>query len=123
MNVKNSEMESIKKKLLERKAELEMAIRRLSQEKVTDDQVQDPGDQAVSSTMESLQVSLQDAEVGEYNRIVDALAKLETGTYGVCIDCGNPISEKRLKSYPNASRCVACQELFEERGPEEEISL
>jgi len=116
-------MEAVRGKLLERKSELEAAIRRLSQERVTDDQVQDPGDQAVSSTMESLQVSLQDAEVGEYNRIIDALAKIDAGTYGVCIDCGNAISEKRLKSYPNASRCVACQELFEEQGPEEDLSL
>lgn len=123
MNAKNNETDSIKKKLIERKLELESAIRRLSQERVSDDQVQDPGDQAVSSTMESLQVSLQDAEVGEYNRIMDTLAKIDAGTYGVCIDCGNAISEKRLKSYPNASRCVACQELFEEHGPEEDISL
>jgi len=123
MNVKNNELDSVRKKLLERKAELEVAIRRLSQERVSDDQVQDPGDQAVSSTMESLQVSLQDAEVGEYNRIMDTLAKLDAGTYGTCMDCSNSISEKRLKSYPNASRCVACQELFEERGPDEDFSL
>jgi len=123
MNAKNNELENVKKKLLERKSQLETAIRRLSKERVSDDQVQDPGDQAVSSTMESLQVSLQDAEVGEYNSIMDTLAKIDAGTYGVCIDCGNAISEKRLNSYPNASRCVACQELFEEQGLEEDISL
>lgn len=123
MNARNNELENVRKKLLERKLELELAIRRLSQERVSDDQVQDPGDQAVSSTMESLQVSLQDAEVGEYNRIMDTLSKIDAGTYGICIDCDNPISEKRLKSYPNASRCVACQELFEERGPDEDMSL
>ena len=87
---------------------------------MTDDQVQDPGDQAATSTMEALQVSLQDAEVGEYNRIVDALAKIENGTYGICVDCDNAIAEKRLKSYPNASRCVGCQELFEEHGTGEQ---
>jgi len=123
MSAKNNELENVRKKLLERKLQLETAIRRLSKERVSDDQVQDPGDQAVSSTMESLQVSLQDAEVGEYNSIMDTLAKIDAGTYGVCVDCGNAISEKRLNSYPNASRCVACQELFEEQGLEEDISL
>lgn len=117
-------MELVKKKLLERKQELEVEIRRLSNERVTDDQVQDPGDQAATSTMEALQVSLQDAEVGEYNRIVDALAKIENGVYGVCVDCDNPISAKRLTSYPNASRCVGCQELYEEHGSlEQEMPL
>jgi len=123
MSAKNNELESVRKKLLERKQELEIVIRRLSKERVSDDQVQDPGDQAVSSTMESLQVSLQDAEVGEYNRIADTLAKIDAGTYGICMDCGNAISEKRLKSYPNVSRCVACQEFFEERGQEEDLSV
>ncbi len=40
------------------------------------------------------------------------------GTYGICIDCCQPISEKRLKSYPNATRCLSCQEVVEERRQE-----
>ncbi|MDP3889364.1 MAG: TraR/DksA family transcriptional regulator [bacterium] len=86
----------------------------LSKEKITDDQVQDPGDQALTSTMESLKLSFQDTEREEYERILRALMKIEDGTYGICIDCGQMISEKRLKSNPNASRCLICQEAFEE---------
>ena len=41
---------------------------------------------------------------------------IEDGTYGECVDCHNPISEKRLKSFPNATRCLVCQEAFEEGG-------
>lgn len=109
-------LQEIKKELLERKAELEEQLNRLYTEKVTDNQVGDIGDQALSSSMESLRDSLQDSENQEYNRIIQALQMMEEGTYGVCEDCGNPISEKRLKSYPNATRCIACQEAFEERG-------
>lgn len=107
-------LEHVKKLLLERKAELEQELQRLSQEKFSDDQVQDPGDQALSSTMESVKISLQDTERGEYNRIIQALEKIKDGSYGVCSDCGNPIAERRLQSYPNASRCISCQEAFEE---------
>lgn len=107
-------LESVKKVLLQRKVELEQELNRLAQEKFSDDQVQDPGDQALSSTMESLKISLQDTERGEYNRILQALEKVEDGSYGICSDCGNPIAERRLQSYPNASRCISCQEAFEE---------
>jgi DnaK suppressor protein len=60
-------------------------------------------------------MSLQDAEVDEYRRIVSALGKIDEGSYGICIDCGNPISEKRLQSFPDTTRCLACQEKFEEK--------
>jgi RNA polymerase-binding transcription factor len=106
----------IKKELLQRKAELEEQLSQLYTEKVSDTQVGDVGDQALSSSMESLRDSLQDSDINEYNRIVQALKMIEGGTYGVCVDCNNPIAERRLKSYPNATRCLACQESFEESG-------
>lgn len=112
------ELEAIKTELLGRKHELEEKLIELSRERVTDDQVQDPGDQALSSTMESLRTSLQTAETEEYQRIVRALEKIDQGTYGICIDCNEPISEKRLRSYPNAARCLVCQEQFEDKEKE-----
>jgi len=113
---RHADLDIIKKALLERKKELEEKLTQLYTEKVTDDQVQDPGDQAVSSSMENLRLSLQDTEREEYNRIIRALAKIEEGTYGMCADCEQPISEKRLRSNPNATRCLSCQEAFEEGG-------
>ena len=46
------------------------------------------------------------AAVDEIDR---ALAKIDTGTYGVCERCGNPIPKARLKALPYASLCVACK--------------
>jgi len=43
-----------------------------------------------------------------------ALARLEAGTYGVCIDCGDKIVEDRLSFRPEAARCLPCQEKFEQ---------
>jgi DnaK suppressor protein len=106
---------SIKEKLLERKVQLEEELRRLVQEKVSDDQVQDPGDQALASVLEELNISLQHNEWAEYNMVLKALEMIAEGTYGICSECGNPIAEKRLLMYPNATRCIACQEAFEER--------
>lgn len=114
MSGTSSNLESVKKILERRKVELEVKLTQLSKEKITDDQVQDPGDQALTSTMEALKGSFQETEREEYDRIVRALAKIEEGTYGLCSDCGQEISEKRLKSNPNVARCLVCQEVFEE---------
>lgn len=108
------DLQAIKKQLIAQKLELETELTRLYSEKFSDDQVQDTGDQALSSTMESLRNSLQDSRIDEYHRIAKALKMIDDGTYGVCADCHQPISEKRLKLYPDATRCLSCQELFEE---------
>jgi len=104
----------VKERLLKRKQELEETLTQMSSERVSDDQVQDPGDQATSATMENLKTSLQNTEVQELRRITRALEKIDDGTYGICADCGGEISEKRLKMFPNAQRCLVCQEAFEE---------
>jgi len=108
--------EEIREELQKRKLELEEKLARMAKERVTDDQVQDPGDQALSSTLELLKTSFQDTELEEYNRLTKALEKIKDGTYGMCMDCGEPISERRLKSFPNASRCLICQEEFEDKS-------
>ncbi|NUR90251.1 MAG: conjugal transfer protein TraR [Nonomuraea sp.] len=47
--------------------------------------------------------------------VLEALQRLETGTYGSCVDCGKPVPEGRLEARPEASRCVQCQSRQERR--------
>lgn len=112
-NASGLDLAKIRQELVTRKQELEIELKKMSTEHITDDQVQDPGDQALSLTMEALRSSLQNNEHAEYTMLVKAIEAIDAGTYGVCMDCGQPISEKRLKYYPNASRCIACQETAE----------
>ncbi len=107
------DLREVKQRLSERKRQLEEEIVALHTEKFSDDQVQDVGDQALTSTMEALRSSLQDKELEEYSMILKVLEKIDSGQYGVCTDCGQLISEKRLNVYPNATRCLACQEALE----------
>ncbi|MEE2566536.1 TraR/DksA family transcriptional regulator [Hyphobacterium marinum] len=44
----------------------------------------------------------------EIRRIDAALARLEAGEYGWCVECGEAISEKRLATDPAAPRCADC---------------
>lgn len=112
------QLNAIKKQLIERKEELEEQLAELYKDEGALELGQDIGDRVQTLSMETLKTSLQDAEIAEYNMIRNALQMIDDGTYGLCSDCGQGISEKRLKLYPNATRCLVCQEILEERGPE-----
>lgn len=108
------ELEKIKALLLARQKELEETIAQLQAEGEQNDQIQDQADQALSSAFETLKSSLHNNEYEEYKMIEKALEMVDAGTYGMCVDCQQDISEKRLQSYPNATRCLPCQETAEE---------
>ena len=44
-----------------------------------------------------------------------ALARMDEGRYGTCVDCGERVPEERLEVHPQAARCVACQTREERR--------
>ena len=46
---------------------------------------------------------------------LEALHRIEDGTYGICVDCGMTIPPARLHVKPEATRCVACQTKCERR--------
>lgn len=108
------DLEKIEAILINRKVQLESELFRLYHEKNDDGQVQDPGDQTMSAVLENLKNTFQNNELEEYKLIVNALEQMEKGEYGNCLDCQQPIAQKRLESYPNAFRCVLCQEVFED---------
>ncbi|MBR0057666.1 MAG: TraR/DksA family transcriptional regulator [Kiritimatiellae bacterium] len=47
------------------------------------------------------------------NRIDEALARVDDGTYGKCLSCGNPIRRVRLEVQPFSKYCISCQERLE----------
>lgn len=50
---------------------------------------------------------------GQQERVREALARLEAGTYGRCVDCGAQLPDERLEARPEAARCVDCQQQAE----------
>ena len=44
-----------------------------------------------------------------------ALRRIEHGTYGQCVDCGDQIDPARLEARPSAARCLRCQSKWESR--------
>lgn len=41
-----------------------------------------------------------------------ALAKIESGSYGICDDCHRPIAHERLEVLPGAIRCLECERVL-----------
>jgi DnaK suppressor protein len=44
-----------------------------------------------------------------------ALERIDTGSYGTCESCGEPIGKARLQAFPRAVLCVACKQREERR--------
>jgi RNA polymerase-binding transcription factor DksA len=105
-------IELMRTQLLNRKAEL---TARLIEESKPGEitQGKDVGDEALSITMETLQSSLAETEIFELEQITAALSRIKKDEYGLCVECGDTISEKRLQYSPYAARCIVCQEEYE----------
>ena len=58
--------------------------------------------------MQAMSRAAQTRRDGEARRLRAALARIDEGEYGYCMDCGEPITPKRLELDPAASRCMSC---------------
>ena len=76
-------------------------------------EVFDAVESAEADIQEDIEFALVQMKSETLNKIVDALARLEHGTYGYCFDCGEEIGEKRLRALPFAVRCKDCEEARE----------
>jgi DnaK suppressor protein len=56
-----------------------------------------------------------DHETALLHDIDVALARLESGGYGICVECGREISEQRLLATPTVQTCIQCQEMLEKQ--------
>ncbi|HEU4915433.1 MAG TPA: TraR/DksA C4-type zinc finger protein [Acidimicrobiia bacterium] len=106
-----SRLDAVRIALLERRADLEAALRRL---------VAPPAEGAAVSfgkrigdgtteAVERLGTTAAARSLTDSITDIDrALAKIDGGTYGLCDDCGVAIGADRLRALPAASRCVDC---------------
>jgi len=52
-------------------------------------------------------------------QIDGALERIEDGEFGICLECGEPISPKRLAAVPWAAHCLHCQEMRDAQEAQE----
>lgn len=97
-----------------RKALLDAAQNTLHQEMVlSPDDRFDEVDQASSEYMQAFSFRLRGRERFLIEKIDVALRKIEEGSYGMCEECEEEISLKRLRARPEAPLCIQCKEAQE----------
>lgn len=50
--------------------------------------------------------------------VSEALQRIESDTYGICVECDEPISPKRIAALPWAKYCIRCQEAIDRSAAE-----
>ena len=73
----------------------------------------DSNDRASMEEKFSLEFRVRDRERKLLKKIEDALLSIEDGTYGWCVETGEPIGIARLLARPTASLCIEAQERHE----------
>jgi RNA polymerase-binding protein DksA len=54
-------------------------------------------------------LALRDRAIAQLALVDAALARLDDGSFGVCLRCGRPIAPGRLEALPWAAHCIDCQ--------------
>jgi len=73
----------------------------------------DSSDEALAVTLGDLSAARLHHELSQLHELDRARQRLKDEDFGICQDCGEVIPVSRLIANPAATRCIACQEVFE----------
>lgn len=78
--------------------------------KIASEDLADEADLAANTINQHVTFSIREREMTKLRRIDAALARVEEGTFGHCIESGEEIEEKRLENQPWAEYCIEVAE-------------
>jgi DnaK suppressor protein len=70
----------------------------------------DLADQANGNNEVHIQLKLKQTDAKILQAIEEAIQRIDKGTYGICRDCGEPVSPARLSAIPWTRVCITCKE-------------
>ena len=114
--MEKKKIEQFKTRLEQRKQELKKAMSRTAQDgrdADVDASAADIADRAASSYTKEFLFHQSNADRQLLQMVEGALARIQEGTFGQCISCGNEINVKRLEAVPWTRHCIECQEKAE----------
>ena len=110
------------KEILEaRQAELSQVIR--NRDAITIEKSPDALDEVQNAAERELAIRNLDRESKLLSQVRAALARIEDGSYGICIHCEEEISPKRLNAVPHTPYCISCQEIADRHQDDSSDSL
>jgi DnaK suppressor protein len=122
---KGSRYDELKKMLEDRRRELmnevQGKIRDARAEGGKEREVLDQGESSEVDIQEDIEFALIQMKAETLNKVDAALRRLDEGSYGDCFECGDEISEARLRALPFAVRCKDCEEARETAEQRERI--
>jgi DnaK suppressor protein len=99
--------EDLKYELEARLADLEARLSNIKRD-VTQAHSGDSAEQAQERENDEVVDAIGNETALSINIIQAALGRIENGTYGACDQCGESITQERLKAIPEATRCLNC---------------
>ena len=117
--LRNARIEILKRRIAKRHADLlgetreDVARAREESYGAMAGTLTDTGDQATADLLSDLGQAEISRDMRELEALEAALARIDQGTFGTCIDCGGEIAFKRLAVHPVATRCAECQRDYE----------
>jgi DnaK suppressor protein len=112
------------REILEKKAEevrLSMSAQKAAQVVARLDVPSDEGDLSQQHHEEWIFLNRNSIDMKLLREIAGALHRIDHDSYGVCLECEEPISAKRLDAVPWAKYCVTCQERIANRIADGEV--
>ena len=102
------------KKLLQvRQTELRRSLSQVQRERHSLEPAKDEGDRATTSQSRELLFRQASHDRSLLIAIEAALGRVQAGTFGECLNCGQDINAKRLGAIPWVRYCITCQELID----------
>jgi DnaK suppressor protein len=122
---KGSRYDELKKMLEDRRRELmnevQGKIRDARADGGKEREVLDQGESSEVDIQEDIEFALIQMKAETLNKVDAALRRLDERTYGDCFECGEEISEARLRALPFAVRCKDCEEARETAEQRERV--
>jgi RNA polymerase-binding transcription factor DksA len=114
------DLEDLRTNLLRARAVLTGDLSQLHEEAFGANGVADSSEAKAGDTSDGyyqeFNLQLLERDESTLREIVDALERMQHGTYGPCEVCENLISKERLRAVPYARLCIECQRTAERRG-------
>jgi len=111
-------LQYFKSKLQKLRAELLESLKSRYDEAINlgNDTGKDSADEAYSIYSRNLLLGRVETDALKLRLVEQALQRIKEGTYGVCLECGEEIEERRLEYVPFARYCTECKSELEKKG-------
>ena len=106
------EYEEVRGHLLNMLEDLDERLSKITDDVRHLDKPLDPNfsEQATEAENDEVLDALGNAARDEVEKIKRAISRIDAGTYGICLICGEPIKKERLAALPFANHCIRCAE-------------